>query len=116
MFLREQLFINIGVSSLGVNNSGICGGIPSCCIAAPCEEIPSSSPEAWDTLLSDDGDIPVSEVGEIGMGTGSTQIKESVFLLEMLCFHNLVLTYAYICTVEQKSRWEKSIGEFSSVN
>lgn len=105
--------MNISVSSL-CDNSGICGGIPSCCIAAPCEEIPAPLPEAWDTILSDDGDIPVSEVGEIGMGTGSTKIKESLFLLE-ICFHNLALTHAYVCIVEQKCWWEKNIGKFSSI-
>ena len=74
VFLREQLFINVSV-----DNSGICGGIPSCCIvpvgtAALCEEIPVPPPEAWDTLLFlDDGDISVSEVGEIG-STGSCTI------------------------------------------
>lgn len=63
---------------VGSNNFGISGGVPSCCmasvlIAAPCEEIPALPSESWDTLLSDDGDIPVLEVREIG--TGSTQIK-----------------------------------------
>ena len=79
VFLKEQLFINVSVSSLCVDNSGICGGIPSCCIvpvstAALCEEIPVPPPEAWGALLFlDDGDISVSEVGEIG-STGSCTI------------------------------------------
>lgn len=63
-------------------------------------KIPALPSESWDTLLSDDGDIPVLEVREIG--TGSTQIKGYLFFLEMLVFHNLVLTHAYVCTVEQK--------------
>ena len=84
MFLWEQLFINISVILLYDKNSGICGGIPFCCIAsivtvAPFEEIPVPSSEAWDTLLSDDGEIPVSEVREIGMDTGSTQTQEPYY-------------------------------------
>lgn len=97
--------MNISVSSL-CDNSGICGGIPSCCIAAPCEEIPAPLPEAWDTILSDDGDIPVSEVGEIGMGTGSTKIKESIFIGNIM--FSQLSTYTCICMC---SRAEMLVGK-----
>ena len=72
MFVWEQLFMKISVSSLCDNKSGICDVIPSCCVASAvmatlCDSTPP--PEALASLLSDDDeDLPVSEFGEIRHG------------------------------------------------